>query len=71
MVYRKPYTSNEQSENKINWTIPLTRECKTRKYLEIKLSKEIQDLHTENLLKIEKFFENKELFNKWNDISLS
>ena len=49
-------------------TIPLTITSKSRKYLEINLTKEVKDLHTENYKTLMKETEDT---NKWKDIVCS
>ena len=58
-----PYTSNENSENEIKKTIPFIITSKGIKYLDIHLTKEMQDLYTENKKTLLK-----ENLNEWQDV---
>ena len=63
------YSSNEQSEKEIKKTVPFTIASKMLKHLRINLTKEVQDLYTENYKVLSK--EVKEDLNKWKDILCS
>ena len=48
------YTNNEAAESKIKKTISFTTAPKTIKHLEINLTKEVEDLYSENYKLIDK-----------------
>ena len=58
-------TDNNLAEREIKKTIPFTMASKIIKYLVINLTKEVQDLYTENYKTL--FKEIKEDINKWED----
>ena len=63
------YTNNETSETKIREKIPFTITTRKIKYLGINLTREVEDLHSENYTTMKK--EIKEDTNKWKHILCS
>ena len=62
------YTNSKLSEREIKKTMLLTIASKRIKYLEIKLTREVKDLYTENCNTLIKELED---INKWKDITQS
>ena len=63
------YTNNEKSEREIKESVPFTTATKIIKYLGINLTKETNDLYTENYKTVMK--EIKDDINRWRDIPCS
>ena len=63
------YANNELTEREIKKTIPLTIATKGIKYIEINLTKDVIDLHSENYKTVKKEIE--EDTNKWKHIPCS
>ena len=63
------YTNNELSERDTKETIPLITASKRKKYLWINLTKELEDLYSDNYKTLMKDAENNT--NKWKNISCS
>ena len=63
------YTNNEKSEREIKESIPFTIATKRIKYLGINLSKEMNELYTENYKTLMKEIKNG--INKWRDVPCS
>lgn len=62
------YTVSEESKNKVKETIPFTVAYRRIKYVGISLTKEVQNLYTENYKILNEI---KEDLNNWNGIPCS
>jgi hypothetical protein len=63
------YTNNKQIEKEYMETIPLTIASKKIKYLGVNLTKDVNDLYTENYKPLKK--EIKEEYRRWRDLPCS